>query len=32
MTVDQFNKTVQDADGDIAMYMVDEAGTWEADQ
>lgn len=29
MTVDQFNKTVQDADGDIAMYMVDEAGTWD---
>jgi hypothetical protein len=29
MSVKDFNTTVQDADGDIAMYMVDAAGNWD---
>lgn len=32
MTVSDFNSTVQDADGDIAMYMVDENGNWITDK
>jgi hypothetical protein len=29
MTVSEFNKTVQDSNGDIAMYLVDDAGNWD---
>ena len=29
MSVSDFNAAVQDASGDIAMYMVDEAGNWD---
>ncbi|WP_434504376.1 DUF4859 domain-containing protein [Prevotella sp.] len=29
MTASEFNKTVQDSSGDIAMYLVDDAGNWD---